>query len=119
MPDLTHRQGVGRIRAPGAGAAVEVDSRIERRTVDGAARYTVSEGVQTGHAAIRVEKAELRRLTEANVAGVVSGPGGELIALSRERSEQRELAGQPIVVLRRVIAVQQPVAFLRRLVVTQ
>src|SRR5262249_40983123 len=108
-----------RVRAPGAGAAVEVDSRIEWHTVDGAAGGAVGEGVQTRNASIRIEKAELRGLTEANLARVVRGPGGELISLSRQRSEQRELAGQPIVVLRRVTAAQQPVAFFRRLIVEQ
>src|SRR5262249_31364811 len=114
VPDLAEGERIRGIHAPRADPAVQIDARVERHAVLVPTRDAVGKRVQPGHAAIRIEIAELARLPEAHLAFVPRGTGRELVAVPGNVSEQGELAGKSPVLLTGIAAIQKTVALLRR-----
>src|SRR5688572_13934035 len=115
VPPILETDRVGREQAPRVDGSIEIDSRIERLSIDLAAGLAVGERASAGDAAIGIEVAELGGLSKRDAAAVECAASSELVTTLAKR----DLPGQAAVALIGLAAVDQAVATLSRLVVQQ
>ena len=112
MPPLVECQRVGGEQAPCVDDAVEVDTCVERLTIDITSRNAVAERSGASDAAIRIEVAELGRLNETNGAPIECATSRELVTTRLAEVAACDLCGEAAVLLIRLRSVDEAVALL-------